>query len=62
VLVLIWDNLMFIFPLVVIFVLAYQGLNSKQLSNIWKDRLELIELLIALLFLFLGAYLIYSVF
>jgi len=55
-------NFMFIVPLIIIFMLAYKGLTSKQLTKIWKGKLESIELAIALLFMLLGAFLIYSVF
>jgi len=54
-------NLMFIVPLLIIFALTLKGLTSEKLAKIWKNKLELIEVLIGFLFLILGIFLIYSV-
>ncbi|MBP7460846.1 MAG: hypothetical protein KBA26_06120, partial [Candidatus Delongbacteria bacterium] len=54
-------NLMFIVPLVVIFMLVYSGFSSHKLSEIWKKYLDKIEIVLATVFLFLGVWLIYSI-
>lgn len=54
-------NLMFILPLVVIFMLVYSGVSSRNLSEIWKKHLDIIEIMLAIIFLFLGIWLIYSI-
>ena len=52
-------NIMFIVPLVVIFVLALLGTSSKQFSDFLKKHLGLIKILMAVLFFGLGIYLLW---
>lgn len=52
-------NIMFIAPLIVIFVLALLGTTSQQFSDFLKKRLGLIKILMAILFFGLGVYLIW---
>ena len=52
-------NIMFIVPLIVIFVLALLGISSQQFSSFLKKRLGLIKILMGILFFGLGAYLLW---
>ncbi|MCX5699399.1 MAG: hypothetical protein NTX01_06850 [Candidatus Omnitrophica bacterium] len=52
-------NIMFIAPLIVIFVLALLGTTSQQFSGFLKKRLGLIKILMAILFFGLGIYLLW---
>lgn len=54
-------NLAFIVPLVVVFLLAFFGVSSEQLSMVVQRRLATVKLLTALLFLGLALWLIVSV-
>ncbi len=53
-------NLLFILPLVVVFVLAYYGTGSKQLTQFLQRRAATVKLGMALLFAALGAWLAVS--
>ncbi len=53
-------NLMFILPLVGIFVIAYRGTSSEFLSNLAKGHVAPVKLGTALLFIALGVFLILS--
>ncbi|MDY7079279.1 MAG: cytochrome c biogenesis protein CcdA [Chloroflexota bacterium] len=53
-------NLLFILPLVVVFVLAYYGTGSKQLTQFLQQRAAAVKLGMTLLFATLGAWLIIS--
>jgi glutaredoxin len=53
-------NLMFILPLVVIFVLVFYGTSSKQLTGFFRANAASVKLLTALLFAALGVWLLYS--
>ncbi len=57
---LLFYNLAYIVPLVVIFVLAYFGTSSEQLGNFITRRTAAIKLLTVFLFLVLAGWLIYS--
>ena len=50
-------NLLFILPLVVVFILAYYGTGSKQLTNFLQRRAATVKLGMALLFAALAAWL-----
>jgi cytochrome c biogenesis protein CcdA len=52
-------NIMFIVPLIVIFVLALLGTSSQQFWNFLKKHLGLIKVLMAILFFGLGIYLLW---
>jgi len=52
-------NIMFVIPLIVIFILALLGTSSAQFSNFLKRRLGLIKILMAALFFSLGLFLIW---
>ncbi len=54
-------NLLFIVPLIVIFLFSYWGMTSDKMAIVWKNKLEYIEIVLAIVFLFLGGWLIYSV-
>ena len=54
-------NVMFILPLVVIFVASYCGITSEQLTRVMRKNLGLVKILLGFLFLGLGAFLIYYV-
>ncbi len=54
-------NLLFILPLVVVFIMAYYGTNSKQLTRFLERRGATIKLGMALLFAALAAWLLTSV-
>lgn len=56
---LLWYNLMFIAPLVVIFVFALKGVTSEQFSDFLKKNLLMVKALMALLFFGLGIFLIW---
>ena len=55
-------NLLFILPLVVIFVLVYYGTTSKDLTNFLQKRAALVKLLMAFVFIALGSWLLISLF
>jgi cytochrome c biogenesis protein CcdA len=52
-------NIMFIAPLIVIFILALLGTSSQEFSGFLKKRLGLIKILMVLLFFGLGIYLLW---
>jgi cytochrome c biogenesis protein CcdA/thiol-disulfide isomerase/thioredoxin len=54
-------NLLFILPLVVVFVLAYYGTGSKQLTRFLQRQAAAVKLGMTLLFAALGAWLVISV-
>ncbi|MBP7213629.1 MAG: cytochrome c biogenesis protein [Anaerolineaceae bacterium] len=53
-------NLMFIVPLIVVFILAYYGTTSKQLTAFLKKHAATVKIGMAIVFLLLGAWLISS--
>jgi glutaredoxin len=53
-------NLMFIVPLVVIFVLVFYGTTSKQLTGFFQKNAATVKLLTAVLFAGLGGWLLFS--
>lgn len=53
-------NLMFILPLVVIFVLVYFGTTSKELTGFLQKRAALVKFAMGLVFIALGGWLIFS--
>ena len=55
-------NLMFILPLVVIFVLVFRGTTSKQLTHFLQTRAAAVKLAMSGLFLALAVWLLYAVF
>jgi len=60
-LLILWYNLMFIVPLLAVFVLFYLGYSSEMLSKWLKNKLLYIKLLMMLVFFFLGAYLLINI-
>lgn len=52
-------NIMFVLPLLVIFILALLGVSSMQFANFLKKHLGLIKILMAVIFFSLGAFLIW---
>ncbi|MBG0787713.1 MAG: hypothetical protein H0S79_21705 [Anaerolineaceae bacterium] len=55
-------NLLFILPLVVIFVLVYYGTTSKDLTKFLEERAALVKILMAFVFIALGSWLLISLF
>jgi len=55
-------NLLFILPLVVIFVLVYYGTTSKDLTKFLQERAALVKLLMTFVFVALGSWLLISLF
>ena len=55
-------NLLFILPLIVIFVLVYFGTTSKDLTKFLQERAALVKFLMGLVFIALGAWLLISLF
>ena len=55
-------NLLFILPLVVIFVLVYYGTTSKDLTKFLQERAALVKLLMTFVFIALGSWLLISLF
>lgn len=55
-------NLMFILPLVIIFILFHSGLSSEKLSGFFQKNIPLIKFLTFILFMALGTILLLSVF
>jgi hypothetical protein len=53
-------NLLFVAPLVVVFVLAYYGTGAKQLTNFLQRRASTVKLGMSFLFLALGSWLVVS--
>lgn len=52
-------NIMFVIPLIAIFILALLGVSSRQFSDFLKKHLGLIKILMAILFFSLGAFLLW---
>jgi cytochrome c biogenesis protein CcdA len=52
-------NIMFVIPLIIIFVLALLGVSSMQFTNFLKKHLGLIKILMAMIFFSLGIFLIW---
>jgi hypothetical protein len=55
-------NLMFILPLVVVFILAFRGTTSRQLTQFLQTRAATVKLAMSALFLALSGWLFYAVF
>ncbi|MBI9048673.1 MAG: hypothetical protein JEZ00_04610 [Anaerolineaceae bacterium] len=55
-------NLLFITPLIVVFVMAYYGTTSKDLTNFMQKKAAKVKLGMVFLFLALGSWMIYSLF
>ncbi len=55
-------NLMFVVPLIVIFLISYLGTSSEQLNLFLKRKTALIKLLTAIMFFGLSGFLLYSLF
>ena len=55
-------NVMFIVPLIVVFILAFYGTTSKDLMNFMEKHSAAVKLGMALLFLALSSWLLYSLF
>jgi cytochrome c biogenesis protein CcdA/thiol-disulfide isomerase/thioredoxin len=55
-------NLMFIIPLIIVFILAYYGTNSKDLTKFLEKHATKIKIGMSILFSALGIWLIYSIF
>ena len=53
-------NIMFIVPLFIVFLFALWGATSEQFSNFLKSRLLAIKISMAILFFFIGAFLIWK--
>lgn len=53
-------NLLFILPLVIIFILVYFGTTSKDLSKFLQERAALVKLIMGIVFIALGGWLILS--
>ena len=53
-------NLLFILPLVVIFVLVYYGTTSKDLTQFLQERAALVKFIMAIIFVALGGWLVLS--
>jgi hypothetical protein len=53
-------NLMFIVPLVVVFILAYYGTTSRDLTAFLKKHAAAVKLGMTVIFLSLGGWLLYS--
>lgn len=53
-------NLMFILPLVIIFLLVFYGTTSKQLTGFFQRNAALVKLLTAILFAALGGWLLFT--
>ena len=60
ILFLILYNLLFILPLVVIFVLVYFGTTSKDLTQFLKEKAATVKFAMGIVFVLLGGWLIYS--
>lgn len=54
-------NTMFIVPLIVVFILAYYGTTSKQFTGFLQKHAGLVKLGMAIVFVLLGGWLLYSV-
>lgn len=55
-------NLLFILPLIVVFILAYFGTTSKDLTDFLKRRAGAVKIGMAVLFSALGVWLLVSTF
>ena len=53
-------NLMFIVPLIIVFILAYYGTTSKQFTNFLKKHAAAVKIGMAIIFLILAIWLISS--
>ena len=52
-------NLLFVFPLALIFLVSYMGVTSKQMSALLETHLDKVKLVLGLFFLFLCGFLVY---
>lgn len=52
-------NLMFIFPLIIVFLFVLFGVSSKQLNDLLKNNLGLVKIVMALLFLIFGLIMVF---
>ncbi|MCF7919585.1 MAG: hypothetical protein K9N06_06705 [Candidatus Cloacimonetes bacterium] len=53
-------NILFIFPLIVVFMLIYWGISSRKMGNWVQQKTGITKILLAVIFLILGIILIYS--
>jgi len=53
-------NLMFILPLIVVFILAYKGASSRRLIEFMRDNAGKVKLFTAVIFFSLAAILIFN--
>ncbi len=53
-------NLLFIAPLIIVFILAYLGTSSKQLSHFLEKNASWVKLFLAVLFIALASWLVFS--
>ena len=53
-------NVMFIVPLIVVFILAYYGTSSKQFTDFLRKHAGAVKIGMAIVFLLLAAWLIFS--
>jgi len=58
---LLWYNLFFILPLVVVFLLVYYGVTSEELARFMRRHVAAVKLATAVLFFVLGGILLFSV-
>jgi len=52
-------NLLFVFPLALVFLASYMGVTSKQMSALLETHLDKVKLVLGLFFLFLCGFLLY---
>ncbi len=55
-------NLLFVLPLIVIFILVYYGTTSKDLTQFFKKRAGIVKLGMTIVFVALGGWLLFSLF
>ncbi|MBN1695012.1 DUF1573 domain-containing protein [candidate division WOR-3 bacterium] len=61
ILYLIFYNIAFIIPLLLVFVATYKGMRSSVINKFWKDKVKLIKLGTCFFFVFLGLFITYYI-
>jgi cytochrome c biogenesis protein CcdA len=62
ILYLIFYNIAFIVPLVIVFVSTYKGMRSSAINKFWRDKVKFVKLGTCFFFIFLGFFITYYIF
>jgi cytochrome c biogenesis protein CcdA len=62
ILYLIFYNIAFIIPLLIVFVATYKGMRSSVINKFWRDKVKFVKLGTSFFFVFLGLFITYYIF